>query len=154
MKKKYADRAVLEKFCEMFQPVPELIGDEVSPVLLIDQAHLIDVMRVLKEDAAYDFDMLSNLTAVDYPEYFEMVYHLFSRASNSVVSVKVRLNKEKPTVSSITVLWPSANFQEREVYDLMGIQFDGHPDLRRILLPDDFEGHPLRKDYQAKARCM
>jgi len=104
-------------------------------------------MQFLKEEL--EFDYLTDITAVDYPERekrFEMVYHLFSLKNHYRIRVKTEI-KEGEKVSSMTKVWGSANWLEREVYDMFGIEFEGHPDLRRILLSDEWEGHPLRKDY-------
>ena len=104
-------------------------------------------------DAAQDlqdlgFDRLGWLTAVDWGEEFELVCRLQSREMQTGMFLKCRIPREKPIACSLTPLWPSANWHEREVYDLFGIEFKDHPDLRRILLPDDWVGHPLRKDYE------
>lgn len=106
-----------------------------------------DVALVLRD--RLNFDYLSLLSAVDYEEKgFQVVYHLFSLFTNKKLVVKVDLpNREDPVLPSITDVWPTANFHEREAWDLMGIRFEGHPDLRRILMREDWEGHPLRKDY-------
>jgi NADH-quinone oxidoreductase subunit C len=94
------------------------------------------------------FDRLGMVTAVDYPEWIVMVYRLHSRSLSAAVFVKSQLPKSEPlVVASLNDIWPAANWQEREVFDLFGVEFEGHPDLRRILLPDDFDGHPLRKDF-------
>jgi len=96
-----------------------------------------------------DFDELMCLSGVDYGAESELgvTYHLCSTATGSKFTVKVKVAREKPVLPSVSSLWRTANWHEREVYDLYGISFDGHPDLTRILLPDDWEGHPLRKDY-------
>ncbi len=104
-------------------------------------------------DAAADlkslgFDMLGMVTAVDRGEHFEMVYRLTSREMSVGMFLKCLVPRDKPHTRSLYDLWPAALWQEREVYDLFGIEFDGHPDLRRIMLPEDWVGHPLRKDYQ------
>lgn len=94
------------------------------------------------------FDRLGMVTAVDYPEWLVMVYRLHSRSLSAGLFVKVQLRKDAPLkIASLYDVWPAADWQEREVYDLFGVEFDGHPDLRRILLPEEFEGHPLRKDF-------
>ena len=116
---------------------------------------LVETMRFLRDDSALAFDMLTDLCAVDYlprSPRFEVVYHLYSVAKNHRLRVKVRVGAEAPSVPSVVSLWPSANWMEREVWDLYGIRFEGHPDLRRILLYDEFEGHPLRKDYPKERR--
>jgi NADH-quinone oxidoreductase subunit C len=122
---------------------------------LIDPARLVDVMRFLRDDAECQFDMLTDLTAVDYlgeEPRFEMVYHLYSVPRNHRLRVKARLGEKAPEIATLCALWPSANWMEREVWDLYGIRFTGHPDLRRILLYDEFQGHPLRKDYPKERR--
>ena len=113
-------------------------------VLQVECGRLHDAAEDLRE---LGFDRLGMLTAVDRGERFEMVYRLQSRAMQTGMFLKCTVERESAAVRSLTDLWPSANWQEREVYDLFGISFEGHPDLRRILLPDGFEGHPLRKDY-------
>lgn len=125
-----------------------IIGEGFNEALLIEGESFLDIMGVLKNDSAYQFNMLSNLTAVDYLDYFEIIYHLYSFPLGSTVTIKTRCRGEKPMVSSVMTIWPSADFQEREVYDLLGVGFVGHMDLRRILLPEDFIGHPLRKEYK------
>ncbi len=95
------------------------------------------------------YRMLMSMTAVDWKTGFELVYHLYRLDSAFPIVVRCSLpHEENPEVPSLTPFWPGADFQEREIYDLIGIVFEGHPDLRRILLADDFQGHPLRKDYQ------
>ncbi|MFH1407388.1 MAG: NADH-quinone oxidoreductase subunit C, partial [Candidatus Omnitrophota bacterium] len=107
--------------------------------------------KTLKEDEKLRFDYLMCLSGVDYKEYFEVVYHLYSMERGRRAAVKVKLSREKPEVDSVSSLWKSANWHEREAFDLLGIRFNNHPDLRRILLPEDWgEGFPLRKDYEHK----
>jgi NADH-quinone oxidoreductase subunit C len=104
----------------------------------------------LRDDPVCPFDFLSDVTCVDwYPSEprFEVVYHLLSLPKKERVRLKVRLNSSSPSVDSITPVWQGANYFEREVFDLFGIRFVGHPYLRRIMMPEDWEGHPLRKDY-------
>jgi NADH-quinone oxidoreductase subunit C len=99
--------------------------------------------------------MLLDLTCVDYPERaerFEMVYHLFSFTQNRRLRIKARLPEKQPAIDSLTSLWSNANWLEREVYDMFGVHFHGHPDLRRIFMYDSFEGFPLRKDYPLRKR--
>jgi NADH/F420H2 dehydrogenase subunit C len=117
--------------------------------LIVPTGDLPAVCRCLKESERFRLDYLANLTAVDYPpERIEMVYHLYSMAhKHGPLALKVKLPREAPMVASVTPVWRGAEFQEREVFDLFGVRFEGHPDLRRILLWDGFEGHPMRKDY-------
>jgi len=116
--------------------------------IVVSTKMLIDIMQELKENSDFGFDMLTNLTAIDHDEHFTIVYHLVSLKYGFTLTVKVRARKENPEVPSVVPIWGSADWQEREVYDLMGIVFTGHPNLKRILLDDHFEGHPLRKDYK------
>ena len=114
-----------------------------------------DVLRLLRDDPALAFEMLSDVTAVDQLDReprFEVVYHLYSLSRNQRLRVKVRVAEDACEVESLVELWPSANWMEREVWDLYGIRFRNHPDLRRLLLYDAFEGHPLRKDYPKERR--
>jgi NADH-quinone oxidoreductase subunit C len=116
--------------------------------LEIAPARINSVCGYLKYDQ--HFARLSSVTAVDrYPAEprFEVVYHLQSVERNQRVRLKCRLSGENPQIESVTSVWRGANWYEREVFDLFGIRFRGHPDLRRIMMPDDWEGHPLRKDY-------
>jgi len=115
-----------------------------------------DIFRWLKEDPQLDFNFLADLTAVDYLDKrtprFEVVYHLYSLSKNHRLRVKIPVAGEDPVVDSLTPLWKGANWLEREVWDMFGIRFRGHPDLRRILLYEQFEGYPLRKDYPVNHR--
>ena len=109
---------------------------------------LRNVARFLKETPDLDFQSLTSITAVDYIEYFELVYHLLSMRRNQSAIVKARCyGRAEPTVSSLVEVWRGADLQEREIWDLMGIRFEGHPNMKRILLWEDFPGHPLRKDF-------
>jgi len=112
-------------------------------------ARLVETLRFLRDQADLRFDYLSNLTGMHWPKRekpFEVVYHLFSITRRHRLTVKVDL-AEGEEAPSVTGLWPTADWHEREAFDLFGIRFAGHPDLRRILMPDDWSGHPLRKDY-------
>ncbi len=116
--------------------------------LEVRPAKIASVCGFLKYDQS--FVRLSSVTAVDrYPSEprFEVVYHLYSLDRKERIRLKCRLRGEDPAIESVTSVWRGANWYEREVFDLFGIQFLGHPDLRRIMMPDDWEGHPLRKDY-------
>jgi NADH-quinone oxidoreductase subunit C len=127
-----------------------LSGEEKFGELTVEIApeRLIEACRFLK--SYLEFERLSTVTAVDrYPAEprFEVVYHVHSISRNARMRLKARLGGDKPEIDSATAVWRSANWYEREVFDLFGIHFRNHPDLRRILMPDDWEGHPLRKDY-------
>ena len=110
--------------------------------------HILPIARLLRDDPAFDFSFLTALTAVDYVEYFEMVYHLVSLRRNASLVVKSRIfGRDEPAVASVVDVWKGADLQEREVWDLMGIHFEGHPNMKRVLLWEGFPGHPLRKDF-------
>jgi len=116
----------------------------------IERSFIREACAILRDDADCPFNYLSDLTCVDwYPSEprFEVVYHLFSIPKKERVRLKTRLEGSSAVIESITSVWPSANFYEREVFDLFGVRFTGHPNLKRIMMPDDWEGHPLRKDY-------
>lgn len=106
-----------------------------------------NVLAAAHELSRLGFDRLGMVTAVDRGEWFVLVYRLQSRQLSAAVFMKTKVRRDNPTVSSVVEVWPAANWQEREVFDLFGIDFEGHPDLRRIMLPNDFEGHPLRRDF-------
>jgi NADH-quinone oxidoreductase subunit C len=123
--------------------------------VVVDAARIVDVMRFLRDERDVEFDMLSDLTAVDHlgeEPRFELVYHLYSTTRNHRVRVKARVPETPCQIESIVEVWPAANWMEREAWDLYGIRFRNHPDLRRILLYEEFEGHPLRKDYPKERR--
>ncbi len=116
--------------------------------LVVKSELLLPVATFLKTTPGLDFDYLTSITAVDYYDYFEVVYQLTSIKHNHSLVVKTRCyGRDNPIVPSVVSLWRGADFQEREIYDLMGISFDGHPNLKRIFLWEGFQGHPLRKDY-------
>lgn len=117
--------------------------------IVVKRENIASVCEFLRDDGELSFNFLSDLTAVDHLERkprFDVVYHLYSINRNHRVRIKVEVDEDQ-NVPSVTSLWSNANWFEREVFDLFGIRFDAHPDLRRILLPDDWEGHPLRKDF-------
>ncbi len=130
------------------QRFPNAVRYAVPEAATVDASKLIDVGTYLRDEPELKFEFLSSLTAVDRLEYFEVVYHLTSIRRNQMTAIKVRMDdRENPKVPSVTSVWPGAHLQEREAYDLMGIVFEGHPDLRRVFLWDGFAGYPLRKDY-------
>jgi len=124
--------------------------DREEMTIYVDRSNIREACALLRDDAQCAFNFLSDITCVDwYPAEprFEVVYHLLSIPKKERVRLKVRLDSSSPAVESLTSVWPGANYFEREVFDLFGIRFTGHPYLRRILMPEDWEGHPLRKDY-------
>jgi len=127
---------------------PEAIAETSDEAILVKSEAIFGVAEYLKSSPELDFDYLTGITTVDYYDYFELVYQLTSMKHNHSLILKTRCyGRENPTVSSVVSLYQGADFQEREIYDLMGISFKGHPNLRRIVLWEGFEGHPLRKDY-------
>ena len=116
--------------------------------ILVDSDSLINIAAFLKETPELGFNYLSFITAVDYYDYFEVVYRLESMEHNHSLIMKTRCHdRENPAVPSVVGLWLGADFQEREIFDLMGINFEGHPNMKRIFLWEGYQGHPLRKDY-------
>ncbi|HEU4339033.1 MAG TPA: NADH-quinone oxidoreductase subunit C [Planctomycetota bacterium] len=118
----------------------------------VERGNTLAVLRLLRDDPEFSFDCLMDLTATDWlnqgmPERFCVVYNLFSFRDHAYFRVKSWVPEEDPVIDSVSGLWKSAPWAEREVYDLYGIEFEGHPDLKRLMLPEYYTGHPLRKDY-------
>lgn len=134
------------------EKIPEAIIEvnekAIDPFVKIRPDHLKGVARLLKGEEEIGMDMLLSISSVDYPASITVVYHIFSIKNNHSIVLKVDLPRDNPRVDTVEDVWKAANWHERETYDLFGVVFEGHPDLRRILLPDDWEGHPLRKDYK------
>ncbi|MFB7118311.1 NADH-quinone oxidoreductase subunit C [Bacillus tropicus] len=118
------------------------------PTLVVEPSEYYEVMELLRSHEELAFDYMSELHATDFVTHMEVYVHLFSYGKKQSVAVKVKLDREAPKVESVTALWKGADWPEREAYDLLGIVFKGHPNLSRILMPDDWIGHPLRKDYE------
>ena len=132
------------------QAVAEVIEFRGETTVVVPREHLRRAAEFLVNARALQFTFLSDITAVDkFPlePRFELNYHLLSLEYRKRIRLKVRIPGDDPQVQSVTPIWPAANWHEREAFDLMGIRFEGHPDLTRILMPDDWEGYPLRKDY-------
>ncbi len=116
--------------------------------MVVKSDSLLTIATFLKDTPGLDFNFLSSITPVDYYNYFELVYNLTSLEHNHSLVLKTRCyRRDNPVVPSVVSLWRGADFQEREIYDLMGVRFEGHPNMRRIVLWEGFQGHPLRKDY-------
>jgi len=133
---------------------PEVIQavkfDRDEMTIVVDRSALREACALLREDSACPFNFLSDVTCVDwYPAEprFEVVYHLLSIPHRAILRLRVRAHGNDPVVSSVTPVWTTANWHEREIFDLFGVRFEGHPDMRRILMPEDWDGYPLRKDY-------
>jgi len=126
-------------------------GEGVAPAgdgLATSPELLPRVAGYLRDTAGFDFDFLDMMAAVDYADRFELVYRLLSLKHNHTLTLRVNCDKNKAVVPSLAGLWQGADLQEREIYDLFGISFNGHPNLKRIVLWEGFEGHPLRKDFK------
>lgn len=133
---------------EIAKGFPKAILEANDKAILVESDSLFDVIEYLKNEADFEFNYLNHITAVDYYQYFELTYQLTSLKHNHSVVLKTQChNRTNPSVRSVVSLYQGADFQEREIYDLMGISFEGHPNLKRIVLWDGFDGHPLRKDY-------
>lgn len=146
----------IEEIRDLLLPLAEngevIIRENCTPETLeVPVDHLGVMMEFLHTNSRLYFDMLSCVTGVDLGEEsgkMEVIYHLCSIPKGLNLAVVVSLEREKPVVPTVSNIWRTANWHEREAFDLLGIKFEGHPDLRRILLPNDWEGHPLRKDYR------
>lgn len=141
-----------EKFPDSILKTNSFRGDDTA---VVKREDILAICRFLRDDPDLLFNFMMDLTAVDYLGHtprFEMVYHLYSLTYNHRVRIKAGVPEADCFIDSITPIWIGADWFEREVYDLYGIHFKGHPDLRRILLYEGFEGHPLRKDYPLKKR--
>jgi NADH-quinone oxidoreductase subunit C len=145
--------AAQEIFARLEQQFPGKVhdfkGEVAEPYLTVEAAAIVDVCRFLRDDGGFKFEVLSDLTALDWPkeEKIQLVYHLYSYTNKQQIVLKVDLPRDNPKAPTMEAVWKVANWFEREVYDLFGVVFDNHSDLRRIMLPEDWVGHPLRKDY-------
>ena len=136
-------------------PIERAASLDLQPTLYIPADHVVDALRALRDRPELRFSFLAELTATDYAPRdprFELTYILVSIEQRLRLRIKVRLSGDTPHLQTVTPIWPAANWLEREVWDLFGIVFDGHPDLRRLLMPEDWEGHPQRKDYPVQIR--
>ena len=123
------------------------LSDDI-PTLVVKNEHWFAAARVLKQTPGLSMNYLRNITGVDQEKYLEAVYHFINLETKHECCVKVKTDRENGRIASVTSLWPTADWQEREIYDLLGIEFTGHPNLKRIMMSDDWSGHPLRKDYE------
>jgi NADH-quinone oxidoreductase subunit C len=153
-------------------PILQRLGDQFGAALVetheqfgdstvvVERGRLVELLRFCRDEPGLDFEVLMDLTAVDYLKYpgredgprFEVVYHLYSVGHNHRLRVKVRVDEDDAVVPTAVPLWPIANWLEREVWDMFGVRFAGHPDPRRLLMYEEFVGHPLRKDYPINRR--
>jgi NADH-quinone oxidoreductase subunit C len=142
---------ILEKLKARFSEVSfELVETKVDPFIKVPAKYIAEVAAFLKEDEALAFDSLMCLSGVDYPNTLTVVYHLFSFKHGHKLVLKVETPRDNPSVPTVENVWRTANWHEREAFDMFGIHFENHSDLRRILCPDDWEGYPLRKDYKTQ----
>jgi NADH-quinone oxidoreductase subunit C len=146
-------KAIHERLAETFgDKIAAFQAEALQPWAVVGASAIAEVATFCKSDPALALDNLMNLSAVDYPKEtpprMEVVYHLFSYKHRHTFVLKVHLPRESPRVPTAEGIWGVANWHEREAYDMFGIVFEGHSDMRRILLPDDWQGHPLRKDWQ------
>ena len=151
----FGSKALQRLLLEMPDVVQETHARLGDATAIVDPDHLTLVLRFLREEPELEFEMLMDVTCVDYlgrDPRFEMVYHLFSVAKRHRVRIKARVPEELAEIDSAVEIYPSANWMEREVWDLYGVRFRNHPDLRRLMLYEEFEGHPLRKDYAKQKR--
>ena len=138
-------QALVERLGEA---LPEAVTDWRDGAVWVQPSRIAEVGRFLRDDPELDFQFLNSISAVDYVEYFEVVYHLMSLRRQHTAVVKTRVyGREGLSLPSVYHLWRGADFQEREIWDLMGVRFLGHPNMKRIMLWGGFEGHPLRKDF-------
>ncbi|HEV2297219.1 MAG TPA: NADH-quinone oxidoreductase subunit C [Candidatus Acidoferrales bacterium] len=132
------------------QAAAEVVSFRGETTIVVPRERLVGTAEFLKSDPELAFDFLSDITAVDrFPvePRFEVNYHLTSLKNRARLRLKVKVTAKDAVIATVTTLWPTANWHEREIFDLMGVRFEGHPNLTRILMPDDWEGHPHRKDY-------
>jgi NADH-quinone oxidoreductase subunit C len=153
--------AIVRTLAERFgAAVVETLDHRGDHTAVLDRGVIRAALDFCRTSPELAFDMLTDLTAVDYLKFpgredgprFEVVYHLYSLRQNHRLRLKVRLEEDDAVVPTAVAVWPIANWLEREVWDMFGIRFDGHPDLRRLLLYEEFQGHPLRKDYPVNRR--
>ena len=143
-----------QRFLDAVTETHDYRGDETA---IVKRENLLEILSFIKSDPDFDMNVLIDLTAVDglgmkIRPRFEVVYHFFSLAKNHRLRVKVKVEEKDAVMPSVTTLWPAANWFEREIWDMFGIRFEGHPNLKRILMYEEFVGHPLRKDYPINKR--
>jgi NADH-quinone oxidoreductase subunit C len=123
------------------------VSGKPDPFAVVQAGAIVEVCRFLRDDPEIAMDCLSNETGVDYKDRIEVVYHLFSYLHRQGCVLKVKLPRENPVLATVEEIWRAANWMEREIFDLLGVTFEGHSDMRRILMPEDWPGYPLRKDF-------
>jgi len=149
MKPQEITELLTQKFGEK---IIESKPDVISPWCVVDPESVLEISLFLRHDERLLMDHLELLGGADFKDHLEVVYVVYSMRHHHRYTVKCRLPRETPRLSTVESVWPVANWHEREAYDMFGIVFEGHSDLRRILCPDDWEGYPLRKDYKTPSR--
>ncbi len=149
---RYADASIIRtRFASTVAAIQEALGEV---TVIVKREGLIELMTYLRDDPKLKFNCLSDLSGVDLGEFaeprFAIAYHLYSLTHNHRLRVKVFVGEDDAHLPTVSTVWRSADWHEREVYDMYGVEFTNHPDLRRILMPADYEGHPLRKDFPIK----
>ncbi|HVB96228.1 MAG TPA: NADH-quinone oxidoreductase subunit C [Chloroflexota bacterium] len=142
---------VIEQLSAAFPRVPFRAVNPGIPALVVPGENLVDVCHYLKITPGLEFDYLASLTAIDYLDRIDVVYQIRSLKQKRDLTLRVEVDRDEAVAPSVTGVWRAADFQEREIFDLMGVVFTGHPNLKRILLYDEFDGHPLRKDWRLPA---
>ena len=129
--------------------IESFAAEAVDPFIVVKSASIVEVCQFLHDEADLSFDCLTNMSGVDFlkEDYIQVVLHLYSYTHRHMIVVKVNVSREEPSMPSVETVWKAANWLEREIYDLLGVVFTGHSDLRRLLMPEDWIGHPLRKDF-------
>jgi len=143
--------AILEQLRAGFPDAVMLAVDPGIVGILVPADRLVELCQHLKSTPGLEFDYLASVTAIDYLDRIDLVYQMRSLRHRRDCTLRIEVDRDASLAPSVTGVWRAANYQEREIFDLMGVHFSGHPDLRRILLYDEFDGHPLRKDWRLPA---
>lgn len=143
---------ILNTISEKFADKVEVVEGSDYPTFMVAKEDLLYIVSDLK--VVFGFNFLIDITAVEYDEHIQGVYHFMNLNEKLIIRIKVNLEKDNPLIPSLINIYKGADLQERESFDLMGVKYEGHPDLRRVLCPDEFEGHPLRKDFSMRDRGL
>ena len=138
---------ILENLSAQFPSLKFEIDENNPEAIFISASALIETAAYLKSEAKLFFELLNFVSAVDYTDHFELIYQFSSYQNNHRLVLKIKISRENPQIESLSAVYPTANWHEREVFDLFGVKFLNHPDLTRIFMPEDWEGHPMRKDF-------
>ncbi|KUO52384.1 MAG: hypothetical protein APF76_04945 [Desulfitibacter sp. BRH_c19] len=143
---------ILNSISQKFADKVEVVEGLDYHTFMVEKDNLLDIVSDLK--AVFGFNFMIDITAVEYDEYIQAVYHFMNLDEKLIIRIKVNLEKDKPVIPSLVNIYKGADLQERESFDLMGVKYEGHPNLKRVLCPDEFEGHPLRKDFSMRDRGL